>query len=31
MNVVAIEGKKEEVDNVYTKLKKIIDSNIVND
>ena len=31
MNVVAIEGKKEEVDNIYTKLKKIIDSNIVND
>ena len=31
MNVVAIEGNKDEVDNIYNKLKVIIDSNIVND
>lgn len=31
MNVVAIEGKKEEVDKVYNDLKSVIDSNIVND
>lgn len=31
MNVVAIEGKKDEVDNVYSELKSIIDNNIVND
>lgn len=31
MNVVAIEGKKEEVDKVYNELKLVIDSNIVND
>lgn len=30
MNVVAIEGKKEEVDKIYNELKSIIDSNIVN-
>lgn len=31
MNVVAIEGEKEEVDKVYNDLKSVIDSNIVND
>lgn len=31
MNVVAIEGKKDEVDKVYNELKSVIDSNIVND
>lgn len=31
MNVVAIEGNKEEVDKVYNELKPIIDSNIAND
>lgn len=31
MNVVAIEGKKDEVDNVYSELKSIIDNNIVSD
>ena len=31
MNVVAIEGKKEEVDKVYNELKLVIDSNILND
>lgn len=31
MNVVAIEGKKEDVDKVYNELKSVIDSNIVND
>ena len=31
MNVVAIEGNKDEVDSIYNELKVIIDSNIVND
>lgn len=31
MNVIAIEGKKDEVDNVYSELKSIIDNNILND
>lgn len=31
MNVVAIEGNKDEVDNIYNELKVIIDSNAVND
>lgn len=31
MNVVAIEGEKEEVDKVYNDLKSVIDSNIMND
>ena len=31
MNVVAIEGKKEEVDNVYNELRKIIDNNVISD
>ena len=31
MNVVAIEGKKEEVDKVYNELKVVIDNNIIND
>ena len=31
MNVVAIEGNKDEVDNIYNELKVIIDSNIIND
>lgn len=31
MNVVAIEGRKEEVDKVYNELNLVIDSNIVND
>ena len=30
MNVVAIEGNKDEVDNIYDELKVIINSNIVN-
>jgi len=29
MNVVAIEGKKEEVDKVYNELKSVIDTNVV--
>lgn len=31
MNVVAIEGKKDEVDKVYDELKIVIDNNILND
>lgn len=31
MNVVAIEGEKNEVDQVYDELKLVIDNNIVND
>lgn len=31
MNVVAIEGKEEEVDKVYNELKPVIESNIIND
>ncbi|MDO4394842.1 MAG: hypothetical protein Q4C23_02555 [Mycoplasmatota bacterium] len=31
MNVVAIEGEKDDVDNVYTELKVAIDNNIVKD
>ena len=31
MNVVAIEGKKDEVDKVYNELKAVIDNNILND
>jgi len=31
MNVVAIEGKKDEVDEVYNELKLVIETNIVND
>lgn len=30
MNVVAIEGKKEEVDKVYNELKLVIESNVLN-
>lgn len=29
MNVIAIEGEKEDVDNIFNKLKSIIDENIV--
>lgn len=31
MNVVAIEGKKDEVDDVYNQLKSVIDNNIIED
>lgn len=31
MNVVAIEGKKDEVDDVYNELKSVIDNSIIND
>lgn len=31
MNVVAIEGNNDEVDNVYSQLKELVDSNIVNE
>ena len=31
MNVVAIEGEKDEVDSVYNELKEIIEYNIIND
>lgn len=31
MNVVAVEVKKDEVDNVYMELKVAIDNNIVED
>lgn len=29
MNVVAIEGLKDEVDKVYNELKSMIDSNVI--